>query len=126
MPGKDLRLPLLEHLEEIRKRVFVVLIVFVISSMGGFYFSEGLLQWLKIPGVSYLGTLAVFSPTTAILTFLKMALFFGLIFSLPVLLYEIWMFIRPAIDESLVWYGAFFIFSGTGLFISGTLLSFHF
>ena len=46
MPGKDLRLPLLEHLEEIRKRVFVVLIVFVISSMGGFYFSEGLLQWL--------------------------------------------------------------------------------
>src|SRR3989338_2365036 len=126
MPGKDFRLPLLEHLEEIRKRVFVVLVVFVIFSTGGLYFCEGLLQWLKVPGGSSLGTLAVFSPTTAILTFLKMALFLGLIFSLPVLLYEIWMFIRPAVDESLAWYGAFLIVSGTGLFISGALLSFYF
>jgi len=126
MTVKDLRLPLIEHLEEIRKRVFVVLIVFVISSMVGFYFSEGLLQWLKIPGGSYLGTLAVFSPTTAILTFLKMAFFFGFTFSLPVLLYEIWMFIRPAVEESMAWYGAFLIISGTGLFITGALLSFYF
>src|SRR3989338_4852878 len=126
MPGKDFRLQLLEHLEEIRKRVFVVLIVFVIFSMGGFYFSEGLLQWLKIPGGSSLGILAVFSPTTAILTFLKMAFFFGLTFSLPVLLYEFWMFIRPAVEESLVWYGAALIFLGTGLFIVGALLSFYF
>ena len=126
MPEKDLRLSLLEHLEEIRKRVFVVLIVFVIFSMTGFYFSEGLLHWLKIPGGPYLGTLSVFSPTSAILTFFKMAFFFGLIFSLPVLLYEIWMFIRPAVEASLAWYGAFFIFSGTGLFITGALLSFYF
>ena len=108
MSGKNLRLPLLEHLEEIRKRVFVVLSVLVISSMAGFYFSEGFLQWLKIPGGPYLGALSVFSPTSAILTFFKMAFFFGLIFSLPVLLYEVWMFIRPAIEESLAWYGAFF------------------
>lgn len=126
MSGKDLRLPLLDHLEEIRKRVFVVLVVFVIFSTAGFYFSEDFLRWLKIPGGSGLGTLAVFSPTTAILTFLKMAFFFGFIFSLPVLLYEIWMFIRPAIEASLAWYGAFLIFSGTGLFAAGALLSFYF
>jgi sec-independent protein translocase protein TatC len=55
-----------------------------------------------------------------------MAFFFGLIFALPVFLYEIWMFIRPAIEESLAWYGAFLILSGTGLFIMGALLSFYF
>ena len=121
MPEKDLRLPLLEHLEEIRKRVFVVLIVFVIFSMAGFYFSESLLQWLKIPGGPYLGALSVFSPTSALFTFFKMAFFFGLIFSLPVLLYEVWMFIRPTVEESLAWYGAFLIFSGTGLFVAGAL-----
>lgn len=126
MPGKDLRLPLLEHLEEIRKRVLVVLIVFVFSSTAGFCFSEGLLQWLKIPGGPYLGTLSVFSPTSAILTFFKMAFFFGLIFSLPVLLYEIWMFIRPAVEKSLAWHGALLVFSGTGLFVTGALLSFYF
>ncbi len=126
MSGKNLRLPLLEHLEEIRKRVFVVLSVFVIFSTAGFYFSEGFLQWLKIPGGPYLGALSVFSPTSVILTLFKMAFFFGLTFSLPVLLYELWMFIRPAIEESLAWYGAFLVFSGTGLFVAGALLSFYF
>jgi len=126
MPEKDLKLPLLEHLEEIRKRAFVVLLVFVAFSMVGLYFSEGLLQWLKIPGGPDLGPLSVFSPTAAILTFFKMAFFFGLIFALPVILYEIWMFIRPAIEESLAWYGAFLILSGTGLFITGACLSFYF
>lgn len=126
MPEKDLKLPLLEHLEEIRKRVFVVLIVFIVFSIAGFYLSEGLLQWLKIPGGTSLGTLCVFSPASAILTFFKMAFFFGLIFALPVVLYEIWMFIRPAIEQSLAWYGALLIISGTGLFVTGALLSFYF
>lgn len=126
MSGKDLRQPLLEHLEEIRKRVFVVLIVFVISSMVGFYYCESLLQWLKIPGGSELGALSVFSPTSAILTFLKMSFFFGLILSLPVLLYEIWMFIQPALEESFAYWGMFLIFSGTSLFILGALLSYYF
>lgn len=126
MSEKDLSLPLLGHLEEIRKRAFVVLSVFVIFSTAGFYFSEGFLQWLKVPGGSYLGTLSVFSPTSAILTFFKMAFFFGLIFSLPVLLYEFWMFIRPAVEEPLAWFGALLIFSGTGLFVMGASLSFYF
>src|SRR3990167_4945188 len=116
MSGRDSRLPLLEHLDEIRKRLFVVIIVFIIFSAMGFYFIEDILRWLKIPGGIYLGTLAVFSPTTAILTFFKMAFFFGLIFSLPVLLYEIWMFVRPAITESMGWFGIVFIALGTGLF----------
>ncbi len=126
MSGKDLRLPLLEHLDEIRKRLIVVIIVFIIFSAVGFYFIEGILQWLKIPGGPYLGALSVFSPTSAIFTFFKMAFFFGFIFSLPVLLYEIWMFIRPAIEESLAWCGALLIFSGTSLFVLGACLSFYF
>ena len=101
--------------------MFVVLVVFVIFSMAGFYFSESLLQWLKIPGGSYRGALSVFSPTSAILTFFKMAFFFGLIFSLPVLLCAVWMFIRPTVEESLAWHGAVIIFSGTGLFVTGAL-----
>lgn len=126
MPVKDTRLPLFSHLDEIRKRSFVVMIVFIIFSAVGFYFIEDILQWLKIPGGVYLGTLAVFSPASAILTFFKMAFFFGLTFSLPVLLYEIWMFIRPAIEESLSHWGMLLIFSGTGLFVLGALLSFYF
>ncbi len=126
MPEKDLKLPFLAHLDEIRKRLFVVIIVFIIFSAAGFYFIEDALQWLKIPGGPYLGALSVFSPTSAILTFFKMAFFFGFTFSLPVLLYEFWMFVRPAVEKSLARYGALLISLGTGLFIVGALLSFYF
>lgn len=125
MTAKDLKLPLTEHLEEIRKRLFVVILVFILFSSTAFHFIEDILSWLKIPAGKYLGTLAVFSPTSAILTFIKMAFFFGLAFSLPVLLYEIWMFIRPALEESLSWLGIWFIMGGTALFAMGVLLSFH-
>lgn len=125
MTAKDFKLPLTEHLEEIRKRLFVVILVFILFSGMAFYFIEDILSWLKIPGGKYLGTLAVFSPTSAILTFIKMALFFGLAFSLPVLLYEIWMFIRPALKESVARLGLWFVVSGTVLFAMGVLLSFY-
>lgn len=126
MTVKDLRLPLSEHLEEVRRRLLVVVLAFAVFSGAAFYFMDGILAWLKIPGGTDLGTLAVFSPTSAILTFLKMAFFFGLVFSLPVLLYEIWMFIRPALTESMGWFGVLFIILGTGLFWVGAGFSFYF
>lgn len=126
MTVRDLRLPLSEHLEEIRRRLLVVVLAFAVFSGAAFYFMDGILAWLKIPGGTDLGTLAVFSPTSAILTFLKMAFFFGLVFSLPVLLYEIWMFIRPALTESMGWFGVLFIILGTGLFWAGAGFSFYF
>ena len=126
MTVKDLRLPLSEHLEEIRRRLLVVVLAFAVFSVAAFYFMDDILAWLKIPGGTDLGTLAVFSPTSAILTFLKMAFFFGLVFSLPVLLYEIWMFIRPALTESMGWFGVLFIILGTGLFWAGAGFSFYF
>lgn len=126
MLDKDTELTFIEHLEEVRKRLLIIFFAFAIFFSLGFYFSEVLLHWMKFPGRLYLDTLSVFSPTSAILTLFKIALFFGLIFSLPILFYEIWMFIRPALDESLLWSGAFLIIFGTGLFIMGVLLSFYF
>lgn len=126
MSEKDLNLPVLGHLDEVRKRLFVVIIAFIVSSSVSFYFIEAILRWLKMPGEDCLGVLTVFSPTAAILSFFKVSFFFGFIFTLPVLLYQGWMFIRPAVEEASAWWGALLISSGTGLFVIGSLLSFYF
>lgn len=122
----DKPLPLQDHLEEIRKRALVVFFVFILFSSMSFYYVKELLNFLKIPAGEELGRLSVFSPTAAILSFFKIAFACGFACTLPVILYEIWMFIRPAMDRRLARKGLLFIVSGTALFTMGALFSFFF
>lgn len=118
-------LPLAGHLEELRNRILWVLGPFLFFFGLSFFFIEKLLRILKHPAGDELGTLAVFSPTAAILCFIKIAFFTGLFFSLPVLLYQTWMFVRPAVMERTARRGVFFITIGTALFILGVLFSYE-
>ena len=114
------------HLDEFRKRIIVVAISFIILSSISFYFIEDILRLLKLPAGPHLGTLSVFSPTAAILAFIKIGFFTGFILTTPVLLYEIWMFILPALERKHARYGLLFVFSGVVLFMTGILFSFYF
>lgn len=125
MAHTDKQLSLLAHLDEIRKRLFVFVVWFFIFTGLSFYFVEDILHFLKLPAGSQLGPLAVFSPIAAILAFIKIAFFCGFAFSLPVLLYEVWIFILPALDVRWERYGLFFIGSGIALFVMGNLFSFY-
>ncbi len=116
--------PLGVHLDELRQRVFRVLLSVLLFSGAAFYFAKDLIWILKWPASAQIKTLAVFSPTAAILSYLKVALAFGLIGSLPVLLYETWMFLLPALDPRHIRSGFLFIFFGTALFISGAAFNF--
>ncbi len=123
---EDQKLPLLDHLEEIRRRCFVVLFFLILFSILSFLYVTDILRVLKMPAGDRLGTLAVFSPTAAILSFIKIAFSCGLALTVPVFLYELWMFIKPALDKRAAKNGLLFILSGSLLFISGVLFSFFF
>mgnify|MGYP001583276592 CR=1 FL=1 len=125
MVREDKQLSLFTHLDEIRKRLFVFVVWFFILTGLSFYFVGDILRYLKLPAGSQLGPLAVFSPLTAIFSFIKIAFFCGFAFSLPVLLYEVWMFILPALEERWGRYGFMFIGSGIMLFVTGVLFSFY-
>lgn len=98
---------------------------FLVLTGLSFYFVEEILSYLKLLAGSQLGPLAVFSPLTAILSFIKIAFFCGFAFSLPVFLYEVWMFVFPALEERWERYGFMFIVSGIALFVTGILFSFY-
>ena len=124
MPEKFL--PFTSHLEELRRRVLTVLFSFLFFFSVSFYFVEDILAWLKIPAGESLGILAVFSPTAAFLSFMKIAFAAGLVFSLPVFLHELWLFIAPALEARHAKKGLFFIILGWGLFLIGMLFSFFY
>ena len=123
---EDKQISIGAHFDEVRKRLIVVFISFIIFTSLSFYFVEDILHLLKLPAGPQLGTLSVFSPTAAILAFIKIAFFTGFILTSPIFFYEIWMFILPALERRHARYGLLFVLSGIILFMSGILFSFYF
>jgi sec-independent protein translocase protein TatC len=112
------------HLDELRKRIIPVIFSIVFFTGISFYFAKDLIWILKWPASGQIDTLAVFSPTAAILAYMKIACTAGVACSLPVFLYEAWMFIAPALDPRHAKSGLLFIVSGTLLFFSGAAFNF--
>ena len=93
---------LIEHLTELRKRLLwsflYILIVFVIC----FYFAETLFAFLAFPLVNLLDTengqgFIYTALQEAFFTELKIAFFFALFFSFPLIAVQIWKFIAPGL-----------------------------
>lgn len=88
------------HLAEIRKRLLIVAVWFVITLGVGFYISPDILRHIKsqhsVDGVSW----HVFSFTEGLVIYMKCALLFALLFTVPIILYQVWMFVRPGLTDS--------------------------
>ena len=88
---------LVEHLEELRSRIFVVLGALALATIVAFVFHNRLLDWLNGPlptGHKRLAALGVAEPFTVTLT---VCLYAGLVLSLPVTLWQLWAFFAPAV-----------------------------
>lgn len=118
--------PLQMHLDEIRQRLLSCFFFLAVFSILCFMSMDPILDILKRPAGGELKQLAVFSPTAAIVSFMKIAAAGGLILSMPVLLYQVWMFILPALESKAQKQGLVFIASGTFLFLAGACLSYFF
>ncbi len=90
---------LLEHLKELRNRVFVSAIAVVIGVIVCFLFWEDILGWMLAPAREEIPGFRVssFSPTDRIGIIVKIGLYGGLILASPVVIYEIVAFIVPGL-----------------------------
>ena len=88
---------LIEHLEELRSRIFRVGIAFVVVAVAASFFVEDIFDWLLEPSdLEYLNYLG---PAQGLLTDIKLVLFTAFLLTLPVLIYQAWMFVAPAVGE---------------------------
>lgn len=87
---------LIEHLEELRTRLFVSIAAWVVGAGVAFAFRFRLLEWLKAPLPESM-TLNYFSILEPFVTSMQIASFFGLVLALPIVLSQVWGFIAPGL-----------------------------
>ena len=114
---------LVEHLGELRTRLVIVLLALVAAFALAYAFHEHLIGWLKdlLPAGTPLVTLSVTEP---FLTGIKVSFYAALALALPVLLWQIWAFLAPALDEATQRVIAVFVLFGTLLFATGVLFAY--
>src|SRR5436853_315499 len=128
---RDKELSLVQHLGELRSRLVVSAIALVVGTGIAFYFGTQLIRILLLPvDCTFIPTfqcneppttLVSFSPTENFTTYFRVALFAGFALAMPVILYEIYAYIDPALLPKERRFVRFMGLPVIGLFIVGML-----
>jgi sec-independent protein translocase protein TatC len=110
---------LVEHLDELRTRIFVCLGALIVGCAIAFVFRHTLLDWLNGPLPPGRGKPVTLSPAEPFLTSLKISMFAGLGLALPVVLWQLWSFLAPAVEEHAERLVLTFVFLATVLLVAG-------
>lgn len=87
---------ILEHLDELRQRLMVVVIALLIGVILGTFVTPPALKLLVAP-LGEQVPIAI-SPTEAPAVFFKVAIVIGLVIAMPVIMYELFQFARPGLE----------------------------
>jgi len=94
------RLPLTDHLAELRSRLVKCFISVGVGFLISYHFSERIFGYLMIPLIQSLpeGSTMVFTGLPeAFFTYLKTAFIAGAFLAVPMILYQMWMFVAPGL-----------------------------
>jgi sec-independent protein translocase protein TatC len=109
---------LVEHLGELRARLVVCLIAVAVGFAFAFALNDRLLARLKAP-LPDDRTLITLGVTEPFFTTVKVCFLAGLAVALPVILYQLWSFLAPAVEEHTQRVVAVFVAFATALFVAG-------
>lgn len=89
---------LVEHLGELRARLVVAIGALVVAFVVVFVFHTTLIEWLSRP-LPEDRRLVTFGVTEPFFTAIKVSFFGAVALALPVVLYQLWSFLAPAVEE---------------------------
>jgi Tat protein translocase TatC len=128
MTGSAGEMPFLDHLEELRLRILRSLAAVVVGFAVGLWAVERfqLVNVLKAPIAKYLpaGKLIVTSPTEPLMIVLKLGFVVGLVLASPIILWQLWAFLAPALYEREKKALVPSLFIGLFLFLTGATLAY--
>jgi len=117
----------IQHLEELRKRIIVCLIAVCITFAGSYAFKEKLFEILMLPLEHAMAPdqdMIFTGLTEAFFCYLKTAFISGLLFAVPVIMYEMWLFVAPGLYENEKRLLVPFVFLSSFFFIGGALFGY--
>lgn len=124
----------IEHLEELRIRVFISMIAVVVGAGVAWFFYGQILTVLAHPLLSLpqsqniisRGRLIYTSPTEGLVVRIKIVMFAGVVLASPVILWQAWRFVTPGLHRHERRYGIVFTLVSMVLFLMGAALAYAF
>jgi sec-independent protein translocase protein TatC len=115
---------LVEHLDEFRSRLIVSLFALIPIFVVCFAFHEQIMEWLTgpLPDDKKLVTLGVTEPFT---TSVKVSFIAAIAIALPILLWQAWAFLAPAVEPHFERVVLSFVVLATALFVLGVLFMYY-
>jgi sec-independent protein translocase protein TatC len=137
----EARMPLMEHIRELRNRVIKVAVALLIGSIIGWYIYPHVWNFLQEPfcrlpaatrsipgakpGVSCGRELYVTGIFDGLFLRLQVAIATGVIITLPVWLYQLWAFIAPGLYRRERRWAYYFVAAAVPLFLLGATLAYY-
>jgi sec-independent protein translocase protein TatC len=115
---------LLPHLNALRKHLFRSVLVIFIATGLSFFFVHQILIYLAAPMSGGINELVAIDPTENIGTVMRVTLLSGFTIALPYIIFEIWLFIAPALRVRSRIKGLIAIPAGIMLFVGGMAFAF--
>jgi sec-independent protein translocase protein TatC len=123
---------LIEHIRELRTRLFRACIAIVAGAIAGFFVSQRIQDFMQAPYCDFVlsrkpeagCTFNTGSPLDQFMLNLKIALYVGLVLAAPFWLYQLWAFIAPGLHKRERRYGYAFAAVATPLFAAGFALGY--
>lgn len=116
------------HIADLRKRLVYSGICLFVMFMACFFVYEPILEWMMLPAKEVLpegSQMVAIEIQETFFTALKVAFFSGFILSLPVIFWQMWLFLAPGLYEHEKRLALPFVFFATVMFLIGSAFSYY-
>jgi sec-independent protein translocase protein TatC len=129
------RMPVMDHLRELRKRLIICVIIVAAGGVVAFLFYDHILRFLaepyctvpsrfRAPTSSGTCQLNYFGPADGFIAKLKISAISGVVATSPLWLYQIWAFVTPGLRKNERKYTIIFVVTSSALFLAGMALAY--
>jgi len=117
------KMTIIEHLEELRRRIIISLIFFAAAAVFSFVFVDKISDILRLPASGIIENFIFVTPTEVFAAYLRISILSGFVISLPFVLYQLGAFLGPAISSDkrnsvFMWLVISFLLSIIGIMFS--------
>lgn len=119
---EDKQLTLVGHLGELRKRLIIVFIAIILGAGVSYKYIDIIIEYMVKPAKEL--KFIYLSPPELFVAYIKIAVIFGIIISSPIILMQIWLFIKPGLKEKERKYLLFALYMGIIFFLIGAIFAY--
>ncbi|MCI0413834.1 twin-arginine translocase subunit TatC [bacterium] len=123
------QMTLWEHLEELRRRLIICVVALFAGFIVCWFYREAIFQVVQAPFLKFVAKgdkLSFISLTEPFFVYMKVSALAALIFTSPILISQLWLFIAPGLYRKERTYAIPFIFFSTIFFLAGCVFCYYY